>query len=903
MALARRLLFLAAILVFATASTTAQVPSSVYHQVAADLDQHKYPEAEGVLKAALKEHPQDASALGLMGITLDAQKRYAEAEAFYLRAVRLSPRSSWLLDNLGNHYFAQGKLDLARGAYLRAVKVDPRDHNGNLQLAQIAIAQKQGRDALRYLGQLGGNEQATPAVQLLRAQALRLAGEAPAAEELLLKTLKESPGDPRVAYSVGMLFAEWERYEQAEAAFLEALHAVPTEFDVLYNLGLAAFRAHDLARAEQVFQAAVKQRPNDVDSMLGLARVEDARGDAPQAAAILYQARRLAPDRPDVLKFLAGVAQELGLYSESVAAYDALLKLQPGDDLARRDRGYALARERKFSEAVTELTSYVKRNPRDPVGLYDLALAESLRQRDLAVKHLSEALALDPKMSSARLARAALLRQQGKFDEAINDLELILKNEPDKVAALDLLGDTYLSAGKSKEAVGVLSKASRLAPEDSLVLLHYSQALMRTGQMTAAQAILDKFKSVRATAHGPVLAVARPEAPALGYPEPAHSATDLEKLVAANPQDLHLKVQLGELLLSGGKTAEALEAFQQVKGSQSNSSDLHECGRALLKAGDFKAALEYLNAASAADPKDVQIRMDLALAVFHDRGAQNALAELEKIPPDQRKGDYFLLRAQLLDSLGKTEAAAEALNRGFRASPTRADLYFQGALFLIKHGQVQQAVDLLGKADQIIPGDPTLLLARAMGFEILRQQEQALAVLTQLESLSPTWYLPYEIQGIILSMHFKPEEAKSALQMAIALGADNAKAYYYLAFAIMRANAADPSEAKTAEAQRAIEKAVALDPKDPYIQALAGKIAFLEKDYSAASQHLEAALTIWPDMVEAHETLSGVYRALGEKEKSADELKEVLRIKQQSRTAEQIPPFPTMSLLFAVQSP
>ena len=42
---------------------------------------------------------------------------------------------------------------------------------------------------------------------------------------------------------------------------------------------------------------------------------------------------------------------------------------------------------------------------------------------------------------------------------------------------------------------------------------------------------------------------------------------------------------------------------------------------------------------------------------------------------------------------------------------------------------------------------------------------------------------------------------------------------------------------------------------------------------------------------------------MGEKDKSADELKEVLRIKQQSRTAGQVPPFPTTSLLFAVQPP
>lgn len=56
-------------------------------------------------------------------------------------------------------------------------------------------------------------------------------------------------------------------------------------------------------------------------------------------------------------------------------------------------------------------------------------------------------------------------------------------------------------------------------------------------------------------------------------------------------------------------------------------------------------------------------------------------------------------------------------------------------------------------------------------------------------------------------------------------------------------------------------------------------------------------------MTEAHETLAGVYRALGEKEKSIAELKEILRVKQAHPTADQTPPFPMEKLLFSVQAP
>jgi hypothetical protein len=53
----------------------------------------------------------------------------------------------------------------------------------------------------------------------------------------------------------------------------------------------------------------------------------------------------------------------------------------------------------------------------------------------------------------------------------------------------------------------------------------------------------------------------------------------------------------------------------------------------------------------------------------------------------------------------------------------------------------------------------------------------------------------------------------------------------------------------------------------------------------------------------ASSTLSATYRALGEKDKSLDELKTVLRIKQQHPGAVQIAPFLTNDLLFTVGEP
>jgi tetratricopeptide (TPR) repeat protein len=890
--------FLAACLFFSSNSYGVQVASSALQEAITDLDQRKYQEAETILKGVLREQPQEATALSLMGVALDGQKRFAEAEKFYSQAVKLSPDSAALFNNLGTHYLALGDQERARKAYLAAVKINPSDPNSNLQLAQMAINAKHGAEALRYLGRLPLEEKATPALSLLRAQALALAGERSKAESLLEHTFEQSRDDPRVAFSAGMVFAAWQRHEKAEEAFTAALRLVPTDFDVQYNLGLAALGAKHYDGAAEAFQAALRQRPNDPDCLYNLARVYDAQGRSDLAVAPLEQAQGLAPERPDILLLLATLTARLGFYGDAATTYDRYLKLRPQDDQAWRERGFAQARASFSDGAVRDLEAYVRRKPRDARGLYELGVVEAIRDRAKSLADFNAALAVDPNLIAARYARAVLRYQSGRYVEALADLRIVLAREPKNVGALDTLGESELQLGHVQESVEALGRAAKLAPGDRLILLHYSRALARDNLPEAAQAVQREFQQLPPAA-GP----SRASSGLLSFldlPPAEQRAKYLEGLQARlrmNPEDVSLKARIAKEELAIGKKEEALEMYQEVLEGNSDADVLEDCAQALLEADQYEPAQRFLERVLAVDPSRAGARLDLAIAAFHIKGPEAALHELAQVPADQRKGDFFLLRAQLLDALGKADEAAAYLNRGFEAAPTRPDLYFQAAEFLVKHGQARQMVDVLGRADKIIPGEPKLLLTRAIGFELLREHEEALALLAQLEAREPTWYFPYEIQGIILTIRIRPKEARAALETAIALGANDPQAHFYLASAIIQANTEDAEEA-----EKAIERAQALDPKDPFIQSLAGRIAYLRKDYPVALQHLQAALAIWPDMIEAHQTLSGTYRALGQKEKAVEELKTVLRIKQENPTADQSLPFSIGDMLFSLGS-
>lgn len=876
-----------------------RIPVSVYGQVAAAFQQGKLAEAEQMLSTALKNHPREARGLGLMGVILDAQRRYSEAESYYQRALKLNPNSAPLLNNLGNHYLAQGDAERARATYLRVVALEPRHPNANLHLAQMSVAAKRGQAALRYVNRLPSREQGALPAQLLKAQALFLTGQQAAATDLLAQVEKQAPADPQVAFSLGLIFADWQRYAEAEQAFARALKAAPANFDILYNLGLAAARAGHHDRAIEVFEIALRQRPREPDCLYHLGSAYAAKGRNDQAVILLLQAHNAAPERADILFALAHTSEEMGFYADAASAIDKYLKLKPNDDVARRERGFCYARGAKPDLGLQDLRWYAQKYPNDPRGLYELAIAETIRERDQALAHLNQVLLLDPNMTAARYARAMVYYQKSQFTESIADLKLVLKAEPNNFQALDALGQNYMRLNQPEEALKALSRAVELSPKDAKILTHYSRVLLRLGRREEAERVIAVFKTL-----GPEEGRRRPYGGLFQFlqmpPEEqfARYVMNLGRSINTNPEDPNLRVRLGKALLYDGKAEEALEAFRAARKLTSDPSVLSASAKALLDWQLYGPAREFLEPIVAADPSNTEARLDLAIAVFHSAGPEAGLAEIDKIPTDKRSGDYFLLRAQILDALGKPEEAVQALNRGFRAAPTRGDLYFQAALFLIKHKQYRQTVDLLQEAVRILPDAPELLLTQAIAYELLQQPEESQRLLSDIQSRWPEWGLPYTINGIMLEIRFRSAQAKPLLETAIALGAHDAIVYYYLASAITHATPDD-----TESAQKAIEQALKLNPEDAYIRALAGKIAYTRKDYTAALEHLAAALRLWPEMIEAHQTLSATYRALGEREKSAAELKEIVRIKQANPTADQAPPFPVGDLLFTVRPP
>lgn len=82
-----------------------------------------------------------------------------------------------------------------------------------------------------------------------------------------------------------------------------------------------------------------------------------------------------------------------------------------------------------------------------------------------------------------------------------------------------------------------------------------------------------------------------------------------------------------------------------------------------------------------------------------------------------------------------------------------------------------------------------------------------------------------------------------------------------------------------------IAQAIAVSPADPWMQALAGRIAYEKQDYPGAVQHLLEAIRLRPDYLQARYTLAQTYRAMGQEGDTAHEVEQVQRLRKQNSTA------------------
>jgi len=282
-------------------------------------------------------------------------------------------------------------------------------------------------------------------------------------------------------------------------------------------------------------------------------------GDTDAAVAVCREALREDPDDVNFTALLGAILLKARRFDEAEAELRRAIALAPSFAKPHEDLGLLLVQQRRTQEAETVLREAVRLDPDLEQAHFHLgrALLENGKSEE-ADQAFERCFALNPE--KGRLAEAARLHRSGKVEDAERLYRRVLKDNPDNVTALRLLGVIAMQSGHPENAEELLAKAVRLAPDFTGAIVDLGR--LHQDQHRLAEAIECFEKAVASdprSAHASYL-LAAALAPAA---RTAEAAAAYRRAIELNPEHAGAWLGLGHTLKTLGRQPEAIDAYRE----------------------------------------------------------------------------------------------------------------------------------------------------------------------------------------------------------------------------------------------------------------------------------------------------------------------------------------------------
>ena len=387
-----------------------------------------------LMQRLLNEHPDLMQARVLLAKAYGSLGQLDDAARSFREQIRLLPRSARPYLGLGLILRRQGKVSEARNAFERAQELEPQNPTPVEQLVELEITSKDFSSAFQRV-QRRSEESPEPVVtDFLEAK---------------------------------IYFAQGDR-DRAEAALLKALQVDPNYSNAYDLLIYTYIAANKLPDASNRVNSLLSKQPDDVRLLMLSGLIYEKMNQFTKARDAYEKLLSLQPAFEAALNNLAW------LYAERLnqldKAYDLARKaraLEPGAAPIADTLGWILYKRGDYAQALALLKESAAKLADSPEVQLHLGMAfYMMGQMDGARAALHRAVDAPSKFPGKQdaLSRLALLGN-GSGDPVtppIEELQSILKQQPDDVIARLLLGDAYQSQGKFADAAEAYEEAAKI---------------------------------------------------------------------------------------------------------------------------------------------------------------------------------------------------------------------------------------------------------------------------------------------------------------------------------------------------------------------------------------------------------------------------------------------------------
>lgn len=588
---------------------------------------------------------------------------FAKAVDSYKAALKADPSASFIAEELSDLYIQSGRLREAVTQAEDALKQNPEDLNARRVLARIytrligdaqqnridenmvkkaieqyeKIAEKEPKDTDSWmmLGRL--NKVAQNSVEAVKdyKKALELEpenedamtglalvyadlGDTKAAADLLRKAADKDP-NPRSLAALASAYEQMKEYGLAAQTLRRALDQQPGNADLKHALAQDLLLSEQLDESLKLYTELVGEDPKDDQSYLRLSQIYRQKRNFAKAHEAAQKAKEIAPNNLEVQYNDVNLLEAEGKNAEAIKALKDIVDSTAKRTYSQSERGNrAVLLERlgflyrtneQYPQAIAVFreiadldSSAAPRAEAQIIDTYRVAkdLNKAEAESDAAVKKF-------PNDRTVRSARAALLADLGRTDQAVAETKKLLNGKDDRDTYISL-AQIYEKAKNYSEMGKALDAAERLSTsKDEKENIYFMRGAM-----------YERMKDF------------------------AGAETEFKKVLEINPDNASALNYFGYMLADRNIRLQEAQSLigKALEREPNNGAYLDSMGWVLYRLNRLPEAEEKLRQALDSMTKDPTVHDHLGDVYFHEgkiREAiaqwQNSLQEWQNSPP------------------------------------------------------------------------------------------------------------------------------------------------------------------------------------------------------------------------------------------------------------------------------
>jgi tetratricopeptide (TPR) repeat protein len=440
--------------------------SSVYYYFMSliGLQSGKPEQADRMLDLSLKENPQSGFLWSQKAYSLAQKNDWDAALQSALQGLAKDPKNKDSLILVGKLYAAQSQPEKAVEYYQRALKLDPKNEEIYNIMAREYLSLDRKNDAVASLKHCAAEIPEAVSCLYYLATLLKQLGHDNEAVRTFGLIEAQNPGNIRVLESMGEVYLHQKNYKKALEVFGQIKQLNPTDFGSAIRVGLIYYELKDIDKAIAEFQSVAEMFPDSdrLNYFLGLMLLEK-------------------KDLDTAFTRFSKVGPASAFYLDAVMRQGLILK-----------------DKKKLSEAIALVDRRLDKAP-SSAELYDLKVSFHLLGEDLkgSLAILNEGLGRYKNNQKLLFQRATVHDRLGSWNDAKQDLLLLVKLYPDNATALNYLGYSLADKGEEMQNAFIyLTQALKAKPGDGFIMDSLGWWHYKNGDTPKALELLHKAATI-----------------------------------------------------------------------------------------------------------------------------------------------------------------------------------------------------------------------------------------------------------------------------------------------------------------------------------------------------------------------------------------------------------------------